>query len=147
MTRIRLPTLSYHSKCCNFSSESFYPHMTKFICCGRAGPGRFLGMTLVDDIDDDIAWLWRNVTQTHVFDLNVNKYEAMCEQLVTPKKKTKLTHIAFNPKFPIIIVGDDRYFPPSRDYSPSPCRGYRRGVTSRQVTTTQWAGLNEGLAL
>ena len=23
MTRIRLPTLSYHSKCCNFSLESF----------------------------------------------------------------------------------------------------------------------------
>jgi len=44
-----------------------------------------------------------------VFDLNVNKYEAICEQLVTPKKKTKLTHIAFNPKFPIVIVGDDRY--------------------------------------
>jgi len=46
-----------------------------------------------------------------VFDLNVNKYEAICEQLVTPKKKTKLTHVAFNPKFPVIIVGDDRYFP------------------------------------
>jgi len=44
-----------------------------------------------------------------VYDLNVNKYEAICEQLVTPKKKTKLTHIAFNPKFPIVIVGDDRY--------------------------------------
>ena len=37
------------------------------------------------------------------------KYEPICEQLVTPKKKTKLTHIAYNPKFPIIIVGDDRY--------------------------------------
>ena len=46
-----------------------------------------------------------------MYDLNVNKYEAICEQLVTPKKKTKLTHVAFNPKFPIIIVGDDRYFP------------------------------------
>ena len=45
-----------------------------------------------------------------MYDLNVNKYEAICEQLVTPKKKTKLTHIAFNPKFPIIIVGDDRYY-------------------------------------
>ena len=44
-----------------------------------------------------------------MFDLNVNKYEAICEQLVTPKKKTKLTHIAFNPKYPIIVVGDDRW--------------------------------------
>ena len=45
----------------------------------------------------------------HVFDLNVNKYEAICEQLVTPKKKTKLTHISFNPKYPILVVGDDRF--------------------------------------
>ena len=53
-----------------------------------------------------ITW---SCCQVHVFDLNVNKYEAICEQLVTPKKKTKLTHIAFNPKYPIIVVGDDRY--------------------------------------
>ncbi|CAF0743555.1 unnamed protein product [Brachionus calyciflorus] len=43
-----------------------------------------------------------------VFDLNVNKYEPICEQVVVQKKKTKLTHIAFNPNYPIIIVGDDR---------------------------------------
>ena len=43
-----------------------------------------------------------------MYDLNINKYEPVCQQLVTPKKKTKLTHIQFNPKFPIIIVGDDR---------------------------------------
>jgi len=43
-----------------------------------------------------------------VFDLNVNKYEAICEQLVPPKKKTKLTHITFNAKYPVIIVGDDK---------------------------------------
>ena len=29
--------------------------------------------------------------------------------LVIQKKKTKLTHIAFNPTYPVIIVGDDRY--------------------------------------
>lgn len=43
-----------------------------------------------------------------VFDLNQNKYEPICEQLVVQKKKTKLTHVAFNGKYPIIIVGDDR---------------------------------------
>lgn len=43
-----------------------------------------------------------------VFDLNINKYEPICEQIVVQKKKTKLTHIAFNSKYPIIIVGDDR---------------------------------------
>ena len=44
-----------------------------------------------------------------VFDLNVNKYEPICEQLVVQKKKTKLTHVAFNSTYPILIVGDDRY--------------------------------------
>ena len=46
--------------------------------------------------------------KVHVFDLSQNKYEALCEQIVTRKKKTKLTHISFNSKHPIIIVGDDR---------------------------------------
>ncbi|XP_078524128.1 dynein axonemal intermediate chain 1-like [Lissotriton helveticus] len=65
----------------------------------------------------DVAWapysstVFAAVTtdgKVHVFDLNVNKYEAICEQAVVAKKKTKLTHIQFNPIFPIIIVGDDR---------------------------------------
>jgi len=38
MTRIRLPTLNYHSKCSNFSLESSSLPMTKFILPGRAGP-------------------------------------------------------------------------------------------------------------
>ncbi|XP_067847258.1 dynein, axonemal, intermediate chain 1, paralog 2 [Heptranchias perlo] len=44
----------------------------------------------------------------HVFDLNVNKYEPICEQAIVSKKKNKLTHIAFNPTHPIIMVGDER---------------------------------------
>uniref|UniRef100_A0A3Q1EEL9 Dynein axonemal intermediate chain 1 n=1 Tax=Acanthochromis polyacanthus TaxID=80966 RepID=A0A3Q1EEL9_9TELE len=65
----------------------------------------------------DVAWspysstVFAAVTtdgNVHVFDLNINKYEALCQQLVVDKKKTKLTHIAFNPIHPIIIVGDDR---------------------------------------
>ena len=44
-----------------------------------------------------------------VYDLNINKYEPLCEQAVVSKKKAKLTHIAFNPFEPILIVGDDRY--------------------------------------
>ena len=43
-----------------------------------------------------------------VYDLNVNKYEPICDQSIVQKKKTKLTHIAFNPTHPIIVVGDDR---------------------------------------
>merc|ERR1711976_47776 len=76
----------------------------------------------------DVAWapysstVFAAVTadgKVHIFDLNVNKYEAICEQLVTPKKKTKLTHIAFNPKYPIIIVGDDRGYVSSLKLSPN----------------------------
>ncbi|XP_053556951.1 dynein axonemal intermediate chain 1 [Bombina bombina] len=65
----------------------------------------------------DVAWapysstVFAAVTtdgKVHVFDLSVNKYEAICQQAVVAKKKTKLTHIEFNPVYPIIIVGDDR---------------------------------------
>uniref|UniRef100_A0A3B3ZYT9 Uncharacterized protein n=1 Tax=Periophthalmus magnuspinnatus TaxID=409849 RepID=A0A3B3ZYT9_9GOBI len=42
----------------------------------------------------------------HVFDLNVNKYQALCQQQVTIKKH--LTHVTFNPLHPILIVGDNR---------------------------------------
>ncbi|KAK2862399.1 hypothetical protein Q5P01_001932 [Channa striata] len=44
----------------------------------------------------------------HVFDLSINKYEAICQQPVVAKKKTRLTHVEFNPIYPIIIVGNDR---------------------------------------
>ena len=50
--------------------------------------------------------------QVHVYDLAENKQFALCEQKVV--KKAKLTKIAFNPKHPILIVGDDRYTPLSR---------------------------------
>uniref|UniRef100_UPI00398EED48 dynein, axonemal, intermediate chain 1, paralog 2 isoform X2 n=1 Tax=Pristiophorus japonicus TaxID=55135 RepID=UPI00398EED48 len=46
--------------------------------------------------------------KVHVFDLNVNKYEPICEQAVVNKKRNKLTHIEFNPTYPIIMVGDER---------------------------------------
>uniref|UniRef100_G1QYC4 Dynein axonemal intermediate chain 1 n=1 Tax=Nomascus leucogenys TaxID=61853 RepID=G1QYC4_NOMLE len=65
----------------------------------------------------DVAWapysstVFAAVTtdgKAHVFDLVVNKYEAICNQPVAAKKKNKLTHVQFNPIHPIIIVGDDR---------------------------------------
>ncbi|XP_039971625.1 dynein, axonemal, intermediate chain 1, paralog 2 [Xiphias gladius] len=55
----------------------------------------------------------------HVFDLSINKYEAICQQSVVAKKKTKLTHIEFNPIHPIIIVGDDRGYVTSFKLSPN----------------------------
>ncbi|XP_074651802.1 dynein intermediate chain 2, ciliary-like [Tubulanus polymorphus] len=65
----------------------------------------------------DVAWspysstVFAAVTadgKVFVYDLSVNKYEPICEQAVVQKKKTKLTHLAFNPTHPILIVGDDR---------------------------------------
>lgn len=43
-----------------------------------------------------------------VFDLNVNKYKAICIQNVVSKKTNRLTRIAFNKKLPFIIVGDNK---------------------------------------
>eukprot|EP00918_Siedleckia_nematoides_P049891 GHVU01109260.1.p1 GENE.GHVU01109260.1~~GHVU01109260.1.p1 ORF type:complete len:711 (+),score=130.97 GHVU01109260.1:17-2149(+) len=57
--------------------------------------------------------------KVHVFDLNTNKYEAICEQTVVAKKKTKLTHIAFNPSDAIVVVGDDRGHVTSLKLSPN----------------------------
>ncbi|MBV95481.1 Dynein intermediate chain 1, axonemal, partial [Eschrichtius robustus] len=65
----------------------------------------------------DVAWapysstVFAAVTtngKTHVFDLSIDKYEAICNQPVVAQKKNKLTHVQFNPIHPIIIVGDDR---------------------------------------
>ncbi|OXB63902.1 hypothetical protein ASZ78_009906, partial [Callipepla squamata] len=64
----------------------------------------------------DVAWspysstVFAAVTtdgKAHVFDLNVNKYEALCSQVVVDKKKNKITHIQFNPVHPVVIIGDE----------------------------------------
>jgi dynein intermediate chain 1 len=44
--------------------------------------------------------------KVHVFDLNKNKNEPLCAQAVV--KNAKLTRICFNPKDPIVLVGDGR---------------------------------------
>ncbi|XP_031433040.1 dynein, axonemal, intermediate chain 1, paralog 2 isoform X2 [Clupea harengus] len=76
----------------------------------------------------DVAWspysstVFAAVTsdgRVHVFDLSINKYEAICQQPVVAKKKTKLTHIQFNPEHPIVIVGDDRGYVNSLKLSPN----------------------------
>ncbi|KAK9824529.1 hypothetical protein WJX72_011108 [[Myrmecia] bisecta] len=63
----------------------------------------------------DVAWAPYSATvfaaitddgKVHVFDLTQNKHEPMCEQKVV--QKAKLTRIAFNPKHPVLLVGDDR---------------------------------------
>ena len=59
------------------------------------------------------------LSQVHVFDLSINKYEAICEQVVTQKKKTRLTHLVFNSKHPVIVTGDDRGYVTTLKLSPN----------------------------
>lgn len=63
----------------------------------------------------DVAWapysstVFAAVTsdgKVHVFDLAENKHEPLCEQKVV--KRAKLTHVNFNQRDPILIIGDDR---------------------------------------
>ena len=44
--------------------------------------------------------------KVHVFDLHKNKNEPLCAQAVV--KNAKLTRLCFNPKDPVILVGDGR---------------------------------------
>lgn len=54
-----------------------------------------------------------------VYDLFINKYEPICDQLIFQKGKTKLTHISFNPVYPIAVIGDDRGYVTSVKLSPN----------------------------
>ncbi|ALC41273.1 CG9313 [Drosophila busckii] len=57
--------------------------------------------------------------KVHVFDLNVNKYKAICVQAVVPKRKNKLTRLAFNEKLHFIVVGDEKGVTHSLKLSPN----------------------------
>ena len=57
--------------------------------------------------------------KVHIFDLFIDRYNAVCVQAVVPKKKARLNHIAFNPTHPIIIVGDSRGHIQSLKLSPN----------------------------
>lgn len=46
--------------------------------------------------------------KVHVFDLNVNRYKAICIQQVVTRKLVRLTRLSFNQKLPFIVVGDDK---------------------------------------
>ncbi|XP_042660760.1 dynein axonemal intermediate chain 1 isoform X4 [Tyto alba] len=59
------------------------------------------------------------IYKAHVFDLSINKYEALCSQLVVAKKKNKITHIQFNPVYPVVIIGDERGHVTSLKLSPN----------------------------
>ena len=66
----------------------------------------------------DVAWapysstVFAAVTldgKVHVFDLNVDKYHAICtQQVVSRKRNSRLNHVSFNAHHPILMVGDSR---------------------------------------
>lgn len=74
----------------------------------------------------DVAWAPYSATvfaavtdegKVHVYDLNVNKHDSLCDQLVV--KKAKLTHVAFNPKEYILLIGDDKGLTQTMKLSPN----------------------------
>lgn len=89
----------------------------------------------------DVAWapysstIFAAVTsdgKVHVFDLAENKHEPLCEQKVV--KRAKLTHVIFNSKDPIILVGDERGGVNSLKLSPNLRK--IQSITSGSATTT-----------
>mmetsp|Transcript_11102 Transcript_11102/g.19346 ORF Transcript_11102/g.19346 Transcript_11102/m.19346 type:complete len:707 (+) Transcript_11102:95-2215(+) len=80
----------------------------------------------LNDSVGDVAWSPLSATvfaavtddgKVHVFDLNENKLMPMCSQKVV--KKAKLTKLVFNPKWPILLVGDDKGCVTSLKLSPN----------------------------
>uniref|UniRef100_A0A3Q3GSR9 Dynein axonemal intermediate chain 1 n=1 Tax=Labrus bergylta TaxID=56723 RepID=A0A3Q3GSR9_9LABR len=98
-----------------------YFHPNVFISCSSDWPVKIWDHTINTPIFTfelkaavgDVAWAPYSSTvfaavntdgTVHVFDLNINKDEPLCQQAVMAKHR--LTHIEFNPIHPIIIVGD-----------------------------------------
>jgi len=80
----------------------------------------------LNDSVGDIAWSPNSATvfaavtddgKVHVFDLNENKLLPLSSQKVV--KKAKLTKLVFNPKHPILLVGDDKGCVTSLKLSPN----------------------------
>ncbi|GLV39825.1 uncharacterized protein CBL_08109 [Carabus blaptoides fortunei] len=84
-----------------------------------------------------------------VFDLNINKYKAICRQNIVSKRKNRLTRLAFNVKLPILIVGDDKGCVHTLKLSPNlriPCRAPKKQQHLDQFTL-QCMKLDKLLAL
>ncbi|EFJ48219.1 hypothetical protein VOLCADRAFT_81277 [Volvox carteri f. nagariensis] len=80
----------------------------------------------LNDSIGDVAWAPYSATvfaavtddgRVHVFDLAQNKLLPLCSQKVV--KKAKLTKLVFNPKQPIVLVGDDKGAVTSLKLSPN----------------------------
>jgi len=90
-----------------------------------SGSSLIMSFDLKDSVGD-IAWAPYSSTvfaattddgKVHVFDLNENKLLPICSQKVI--KKGKLTKIVFNPRHPILLVGDDKGTVTSLKLSPN----------------------------
>lgn len=73
-----------------------------------------------------------------IFDLSINKYRPVCEQQIV--KKTKLTHLTFNPTQGLLLVGDDHGCVVSLKLSPN-----LRNIGSEE--SEQAAKLTEALSI
>ena len=49
----------------------------------------------------------------------MDKYDPLCQQLVTQKKNMHLTRVRFNKEFPFLLAGDDRGYVQSLKLSPN----------------------------
>ena len=52
-------------------------------------------------------------------DISQNKFDALVTQVISQKEKTKLTSVEFNPKEPVLLVGDDRGYVTTLKISPN----------------------------
>ena len=124
-------------------------HSYVFVTCGADWAVKIWDSNLKDpmftyDLNSvvcDIAWspfastVFAACTadgKVFVFDLSINKYEPLCVQPIIQKKKTKLTHIAFNPTYPVIIVGDDRGFVTTLKLSPNLRKALKEKTYSKE---------------
>ena len=50
----------------------------------------------------------KSLFQKNLFDISQNKFGVLVTQVICQKTKNKLTSVEFNPKEPVLLVGDDR---------------------------------------
>lgn len=87
----------------------------------------------------DIAWapysafVFATVAaeKVRVYDLEKSRHDPICVQAVV--RKNKLTHVSFNPHYPIILVGDDRGNVTSLKLSPNLRKSLQEMIT-KQLT-------------
>eukprot|EP00633_Aureoumbra_lagunensis_P008834 CAMPEP_0197315264 /NCGR_PEP_ID=MMETSP0891-20130614/37417_1 /TAXON_ID=44058 ORGANISM="Aureoumbra lagunensis, Strain CCMP1510" /NCGR_SAMPLE_ID=MMETSP0891 /ASSEMBLY_ACC=CAM_ASM_000534 /LENGTH=561 /DNA_ID=CAMNT_0042804125 /DNA_START=324 /DNA_END=2009 /DNA_ORIENTATION=- len=113
--------LGHHMAICTVTWNPFHPRV--FLSCSAdwtvklwdySLPNAVMSFDLGNAVGD-VAWSPYSATvfaaatadgKVHVFDLSINKHEPLCEQKVV--KRAKITHLSFNKRDPILIVGDDR---------------------------------------